>query len=186
MTVTVFAVDTTGLVHFKKPPGDPSQPRMVAIAAILYSPKWEQRGYFEFLIRPEDNTSTPGAKAVHGVSERERELYGVDCRLAMGAFMRFVRMSKEVMAFNMPFAESMINIELTRLNANADDWLRGGLKRSCLRDLAALKWGDGRAMDLPATHERATGLVYEKPQRDKHIQDVRAAARIMMELRRKT
>lgn len=180
----LFSLDTTGLILFDRPASDPMQPRLVAMAAGLYNVRWEQKGYFELITKPEGMISSAGARSVHGVTERERELYGVDYRFVMAGFMRFVRQAKEVATFNMPFAKAMLDVEFDRLQADKSDWTRGGLKRTCLKDEAGARWNSGKAMNIQQAHEIATGIAYEKPQKDKHAKDVRAALRIMQALRR--
>ena len=185
MTIMLFSLDTTGLLRFDRPASDETQPRLVAMACAMFNSKWEQKGYFEFITKPDGVASQAEAKSIHGVTERERELYGVDHLFLMAAFMRFVRLSGEVATFNMPFAAKMLEIEFDRLKALNTDWIRGGLKRTCIRDEAGARWNNGKPMNIQAAHEAATGIAYAKPAKDKHVKDVRAAARIVMELRRK-
>lgn len=185
MTVTVFAVGTTGLPNFRDGPAHQGQPRIISMAAILYSPKWDERGAFHYIVKADGSVSSADAEAVHGVSDRERELYGVEIRLILASFMRFVRHSKEIACFNMPFHDFMMDVELARIpDADKTDWLRGGLKRTCILQEAGAKHNDGRVMKIPVAYEASTGLVYSKPEKGKHLYDVRAAARTLQELRR--
>ena len=185
MTITVVAISTTGLVRHDRGPSDPAQPRLVAMSAALYSPKWEEKASFSYVTKPESAVSSAGAVAVHGVTERERELYGLDFAIVMASFMRFTRLSKEVAAFNMPFLSLMIDIELDRLKADAKDWNRGGLKKTCLLQETGNIHNSGKVMTIKAAHEAATGLLYEQPEKNKHIYDARAAARVIQCLRHK-
>lgn len=185
MTITVFAVSTTGLPDMKMGLSYPGQPRLVAMAAILFSTKWEERGAFHYIVRSEAAVSSADATAVHGVTDRDRELYGVESKLVLASFMRFIRHSDEVAAFNMPFHDFMMDVEMGALQADATDWLRGGLKRTCILQEAGAKHNAGRVMKIEAAHEAATGLTYSKPEKGKHLYDARAAARVLQELRRK-
>lgn len=157
---------------------------MIAVAAMLFSQKWEERGAFHFLTRPEGNVSAAGAKAVHHISEREREIYGIRQKLVLASLMDLARNSREIIAFNLPFASRIIEIELDRASADPTDWIRGGLRRTCAMEAAGQKFNSGRAMKLVDAHEAATGISYDPPARDKHIHDAKAVARIMMEIRR--
>lgn len=185
MTITVVAISTTGLPRFDRGPSDPAQPRLVAISAVLYSPKWEERGAFHYITKPESTVSSAGAVAVHGVTERERELYGMDFQMVLACFMRFTRMSKEVATFNMPFLSLMIDVEMNRLDASSQDWNRGGLKKTCILQEAGNVHNSGKLMKIKAAHDTVTGLAYEQPEKNKHVYDVRAATRVLQHLRHK-
>lgn len=186
MTITVFAIGTTGLPNFRRAPADPEQPRIVAIAATLYSSKWVEQDGFHFITRADGGVSSGDARAVHGVTERDRELFGIEAKLALACFMRFVRHSKEIATFNFPFARFMLDVEFDRANADVTDWIRGGLQRTCILESAGQRFNSGRVMTIAAAHEATTGIVYEQPARAKHVYDVRAAARVLQALRRET
>lgn len=156
------------------------------MSAALYSPKWEEKASFSYITKPDATVSSAGAVAVHGVTERERELYGLDFAIVLASFMRFTRLSKEVAGFSMPFISLMIDIELDRLKADAKDWNRGGLKKICLLQDAGNVHNSGKTMTIKAAHEATTGLLYEQPEKGKHIYDARAAARVIISLRHKT
>lgn len=183
MTITVFAMATTGLPVPHAGPEDPNQPRMVSLSAMLISGKWEERAAFHCLISPEGSVSAAEAEHIHGISERERELYGMEPRLAMANLMRFFRRSEECVTFNMAFARKLIEIELHRLNASAEDWMRGGFKKHCLLEEAGHVHNAGRIMKIAAAHEAVTGLAYDPPPKNKHMYDVRAALRVVQGLR---
>lgn len=155
------------------------------MSAILFSPKWEEKGAFSYITKPDATVSSAGAVAVHGVTERERELYGMDFNLVLATFMRFTRMSTEVAGFNMSFIATMIDVELDRLKADATVWNRGGLKKTCLLQDAGNVHNSGKVMTIKAAHEKVTGLLYEQPDKGKHIYDARAAARVIQRLRAK-
>lgn len=184
MTTTVFAISTTGLPNFHRSAADPGQPRIIAVAAHLFSPKWVEQGAFHGITRAEDGVSSAEARAVHGITERERELYGIEIRMLMSYLMRFIRHSKEVACFNIGFVKFMIDIELHRLDADARDWNRGGMQRTCLLEEAGRRYNAGRVMTIQAAHDAAVGIEYHQPERAKHVYDARAAARMIMEMRR--
>lgn len=184
MTLTVFAVATTGLVHFDKPLGDPTQPRMVALAAFMYSKRMVEKGAFHLFTRPEGTASTTGARQVHGITERERDLFGVRLKVAIATLMDMTRASTEIAAYSLDFCTRLIEIELHHLKADTTDWRRGGLVRTSIMQAATARYNGGKAMTLGAAHAAATGVAYESPTHDKHIHDARAATRILMELRR--
>ncbi len=153
------------------------------MSAIMFSPKWEERATFSYITKPDSTVSSAGAVAIHGVTERERELYGMDFHMVMASFMRFSRLSKEVAGFSMPFISLMIDIELDRLGAEARDWNRGGLKKTCLLQEAGNIHNSGRVMKIKDAHDVVTGLAYAQPEKNKHVYDARAAARMIQTLR---
>ena len=183
MTITVFAISTTGLPNMSRGVDHPEQPRIVAMSALMFSAKWTEQGAFHAITKVA-GVSSGDARAVHGVTERERELFGVEPKAILAFFMRMVRLSKEVAAFNFEFARFMIDIEIHHLDVAAPDWRRGGLQRTCILTEAGQKFNAGRMMTIPAAHEAATGMVYEQPARAKHISDARAAARVLQEIRK--
>lgn len=184
MTIAIFTVSTTGLFDFKRPVSDPGQPRMVGIAALLFSAKWQERAAFHCLIQPEGTVSTAGAKAAHGISDRERDLYGVRRKAALLMLMDFTRTATELAGWALDFNTSIIDVELHHLQADPKDWKRGGLKRTSIQQEAQARWNGGRPMKLADAHEIAIGITYQQPERDKHLYDAHAAARVLMELRR--
>lgn len=184
MTITIFATSTTGLLNASKPLSHDSQPRMIGIAAVMLSPKWQERAAMHFLIQPEGTVTTKDAKAAHGISDRERELYGIRRRAALIAFLDMTRASTELCSWALDFHSAIIDIELDRAKADVGDWRRGGLKRTSLNLEAAARYNDGRTLSLPDAHAAAIGIAYESPERDKHLHDVHAAVRVLMDLRK--
>lgn len=185
MTTTVFAIETTGLYNWKSKPDDPAQPRIVAIAVGLYSARGDEQALFHAKLEPDGHVSSAAARDVHGVTERERELYGQDLRWCLGGLMRYTRKSDELVTFNMKFSRAVVESEILRLNADPSAWTRGGLKRVSVQDESAAKWNSGKLWDINAAHLAATGITYEKPEKDRHVKNLRATLRIMTELQRK-
>jgi DNA polymerase III epsilon subunit-like protein len=182
MSLLVFDVETTGLPKKDLPLSAREQPRMIQIGAILLSNKWEEINIFSTVIRPDGWVSSAGAKDAHGITERRCDLYGVRQKAALAFFMDLVRSAGEIAAYNLPFDEFVIDVELDRLGAKPPEWKRGGLIRTCVMRMAAEKWNGGVSMKLPAAHEKATGIVYHP--KHQAISDTRAAVRIMQEIRK--
>lgn len=181
MTIVVFDVETTSLVHRDRAITDTIQPRMIQIGAILLSKKWEEINIFSAVIRPEGWASTADAAAAHGISERRCDIYGIRAKLALAMLMDFTRSADEIASYNLPFDEMVIDIELDRAGAKPEEWKRGGMKRTCVMALAAQKYNRGTSLKLPVAHERATGIVYEP--KHQALPDTRAAIRILRSIR---
>jgi hypothetical protein len=162
MSILVFKTDTTGLVKFDRPLGDPSQPRMVKLGAILFDAKREEAATMCALIRPEGWTSSDGARAKHDVSPRRAELYGVRARAALGVFMDLVRSAGEIVAYSEEFASRVIDIELDRIKAAPPEWRRPGLTRRCALVEAAQVANGGKAMKFEAAVEKLAAIEFKE------------------------
>lgn len=181
MTILIFDVATTGLVHFTKKMTDPAQPRMMAIGAVLYTPQWVEKGSIDVLVRPEGWTPNAGAAAAHGITTRQCELYGMRQKAVLAMFIDMVRAASEIASYGFDFDAAVIHIELLKLGARPEEWRRGRLQRTCIMTAAAQRYNGGINMKLPDAHKRATGTDYN--QRHIPIEDARAAASILMGMR---
>lgn len=183
MSICIFKTETTGLPQRQKPLADLGQPRMVQLAAVLFSPQWDEINMMHAVIKPDGWVSNAGAMASHGIPLRRNELYGARQKTALAFFMDFVRGSGELASWMLNFDGFVIDVEMNRINAKSEDWSRGGLKRTSISDLACSKWKNGAPMKMAEAHLLATGETYEKTHRA--LDDVRAAARILKEIRSK-
>lgn len=182
MTILVYNQKTTGLYDFKRSPKDSAQPHVVQIGAVMFNSKWEEVGNFVTLIRPEGWASNASAMKKHGITERRCELYGVRSKAALAYFMDLVRAARELASYNLAFDMAVTHAELLRIGAKPEDWVRGGLKRTSIMELAAQKWSNGRSLKLSDAHRHATGIPYDGG--DNALKEARAAARILKEIRR--
>lgn len=181
MTLCIFDLETTGLPKRDKSLTDVSQPHIMQLGAIMVTKNWEEVASMQVLIKPEGWSSQAGATAVHNISMRQCELYGIRLKAALAMFMDMVRSSTEIIAYALPFDETLIDIELARLNAAPQEWKRGGLVRTCAMQQAAARWNNGKSMKLTAAYERATGRAFDQLHRG--LSDARAALEIMRALR---
>lgn len=158
MSLVVFKTESTGLLKREEPMTSPSQPRMAALSAIMFSKDGEEVNTMSLKIRP-DNWIIKGAAAkANGISMRVLDLYGVRAHAALAIFMDMVRGASELAAFNFEFDAAIIHIELLRLGARPEEWRRGGMKRTCIMTVAGQKWGHGRPMKFADAMEAATGF----------------------------
>lgn len=149
MTILIFRTDGTDLFHNDKPLTDIAQPRAMRISAKLFTSEWRCIASLDTLIKPEGWVPNAGAAATHGITVRQCNLYGARPRAAVAVMMDMVRCAKEVAAWGEPYHSGVIDVELLRLGARPDEWLRGGLKRTDILRLAADKLNGGRVMKLP-------------------------------------
>lgn len=151
MTTLLFRTESTDLFRGRRPLNDPTMPRMMKIEAVLLHRKTLRIvNEMSVLIQPNGWVPNAGASASHGITVRECELYGVRPKAALVTFMDMVRSASEICAWGLPFHRGIIDVELNRADAQPDEWMRAGLKRTCLMVEAGAKWNNGRAMTLMA------------------------------------
>ena len=132
MTYLFLKIESTGLPK-KAPLSDASQPRIMRLSAIMRDTGGRDLGSIDTLMKPDGTwLSSNGAQAKHQISDIDCTRYGVRPRAAIATLFDMARCCGHVIAFNMPFIDHMIAVEVDRAKANADDWLRPGLKRVCL------------------------------------------------------
>lgn len=168
--------ETTGIPKLSKKPSDPSQPRIMQLAALLLDKARRERAMMCALIRPEGWVSSADAAAAHGIDQRICENYGIRAHAALATFMDMVRSAREIAAFNLSFHSFMVDIELDRLKSDPETWRRSGMKRTCVQAVASNIANSGKSMKLEAAHEAMVERPYTL--RTDLLDDVRAIARI--------
>ena len=78
MKALIFDTETTGMVQFRKPPEDPTQPDLIQLGMLLVDCRtWEAKARHSMLVTLADGvTIDPGAKDAHGISEDDCARYG--------------------------------------------------------------------------------------------------------------
>ena len=73
----IFDTETTGMVQFRKPPEDPSQPDLIQLGMLLVETSdWRPRARNSMLVQlPEGARIEPAAFDAHGISEEECARY---------------------------------------------------------------------------------------------------------------
>ena len=110
----IFNTETTGLVHFNKPPNDPMQPDMVQLACLLVDGE-EIRSLISVIVIPEKKIE-PGAEKVHGISLELAQACGVERKVAVRLFNQMSRLADTMVAHNSDFD----------MNVMATAYLRAG------------------------------------------------------------
>lgn len=111
----VFDTETTGKADFKKPAGDPAQPHIVQLGAILYNNERRVVAEMNLLVKPDGWTISDEVAAIHGITTEMAEQYGLPLGMVMGLFIELCRRAKVSIAHNRPFDKSMIETALIRL-----------------------------------------------------------------------
>ena len=73
MKALIFDTETTGMVEFRKPPEDASQPDLIQLGMLMIeTDDWKPRARHSLLVQlDEGKRIDPGARAAHGISEED-------------------------------------------------------------------------------------------------------------------
>lgn len=111
MSYLIFDTETTGFPRKDLPANHPEQARVIQLAALLLDEQFKERACFHTLIKPDGWTISPGAQAVHGISNEDCELYGIPIKFALKSFLSLERQSSCNVAHNLKFDNNMLNLE---------------------------------------------------------------------------
>lgn len=126
MTLLFFDAESSGLMRDGLPDTDPSQPRLLQLAARLTDNDGKRLHSFAYLIRPEGWSIEVEAEKVHGISERRAHRFGIPVIEVLRAFRILVPMARHIVGHGIQnFDRRLITGELHRLKAKGDWWNRG-------------------------------------------------------------
>jgi DNA polymerase III epsilon subunit-like protein len=113
----IFDTETTGMVQFRKPPEDPSQPDLIQLGMLLVdTADWKTRARHSMLVQlPEGARIEPAAHEAHGISEEDCARYGVPSIVACSLFNQFCLQAEVIVAHNLDFDTSIMKTALFRL-----------------------------------------------------------------------
>ena len=109
-----FDTETTGLADCRKPASDPCQPHICQLGAILCDEHGFVKAEMNLLVRPDGWVIPESATAIHGISQDAAERYGLSIKGVLSVLERLLRMSETVVAHNLNFDLSMLEIEVER------------------------------------------------------------------------
>ncbi len=117
MKALIFDTETTGMVQFRKPPEDPTQPDLIQLGMLLVDCRtWEAKARHSMLVTlAEGVTIDPGAKDAHGISEDDCALYGVAPIVACSLFNQACMQADVIVAHNLSFDASIMKTALYRI-----------------------------------------------------------------------
>lgn len=158
--ILVFDVETTGLPQWKLPSLDPSQPRIIEIAAELVDEEnGNVLGAMDLLIRPDGWTIPPEIEALTGITNDQAEKFGVPIAQAMDVFMSLWLAATLRVAHNEPFDARMVRIELARAMAEDDAvhemWKNGA--KFCTQSHSTKALKIGKTVNLREAYQHFTG-----------------------------
>lgn len=112
--ICFFDTETTGLPNFKMPSEDPSQPHIVDICALLYTPDGELVDSFEAMIKPDGWVIPDEVAAIHGITTEMALAEGIPETEALLGFLAIWRQAGLRVAHNVSFDDRILRIGLMR------------------------------------------------------------------------
>lgn len=117
MKALIFDTETTGMVQFRKPPEDPSQPDLIQLGMLMVDTSdWKAWSRHSMMVKLADGVKIePAAKDAHGLSEEDCERYGVAPIVACSLFNQACMQADIIVAHNLSFDASLMKTALYRV-----------------------------------------------------------------------
>ncbi len=115
--------ETTGLLVQGMPVDDPSQPHLAQLAMLLTNPAGHRVGQFVAYVRPDGWEMPAAASAINGLTTDYLAAYGLPLVDVWGAFRSFSTRAELIVAHNVDFDRTVIEIATVRLGGQWD-WKR--------------------------------------------------------------
>lgn len=115
--ILIYDTETTDRYNFKAPPLDPSQPRMVSLAALgLTDDGKDEIAMLYGIVRPDDFKIDNKSQAarVNGITQEYAMAYGVNGTGLVYSFLRMFLEARIAIAFNNSFDNAIMISELER------------------------------------------------------------------------
>lgn len=123
--ILFYDTETTGLPLWKEPSGDPRQPHLVQIAALLVdSETREVVEEFNLIVKPDGWTIPDDVVTIHGITTAYALEHGTSEADVLGAFLALHELADERVAHVESFDMRMVRIAIKRYrgDALADAW----------------------------------------------------------------
>lgn len=190
MNLLFFDTETTGKANFKAGPEWPDQPRLVQLAAVLFTPAGEELGSFNHIIEPDGWIIPAEASAVHGISNDYAKSFGIPVGKALVSFTELLIQADWLVAHNIDFDDLILASELHRLRADIIEQFKAKRRFCTMKastDICKLPapWSS-RKYKWPKLTE-AHEMLFKEGFEGAHdaLADVRACARVYFELQRR-
>lgn len=147
MTILVFDFETSGLPLFSEPSGDPRQPHLVQVGAVLACEKTRKvEASLDLIVRPHGWEIPPETAEIHGITTEKALAFGVPEEAALTIFLDMWRAADYRVAHNESFDARIARIAIKRLlglDDLADEWKAADGR--CTANMAT------KIMKMPAT-----------------------------------
>jgi len=122
MSALFFDTETTGKWNFKSKDKfrDPSQPKLVQLAAILVDDEFNEVSSLNCIVYPADWEIPDEAANIHGISQAKAERFGISLPTAVEMFMQLADMADKFVAHNSEFDVNIIQHARTLVNESTD------------------------------------------------------------------
>jgi DNA polymerase-3 subunit epsilon len=137
--------ETSGFIRKDLPADHPEQCRLVELGAILCDEAGVERSTLSLIIRPEGWSISPGAAAVHGITQATAKRFGIPVEYAIRLFQELMTNCTKCLAFNMNFDRDVVAIE--RLRMGEERPVPWPVPLECVMELAKV------ALSLPPTEK---------------------------------
>lgn len=107
----VIDTETSGFYNASLALDDPRQGRIIQLAALLLDEELNEVGQFSSLIYPTTWIISPGAQAVHGISQERCDKYGIPIDVALAALTGFFDCASVLVSHNWGFDGKMLQNE---------------------------------------------------------------------------
>lgn len=104
----IFDTETTGLLNYRLPGDDPSQPHIVQLAAILCDDDKRTFGSIDLTIAPDGWTIPDEISKIHGITTDQAKEFGVPIEAAMAIFIGLFSKADVLIAHNLEFDLAML------------------------------------------------------------------------------
>lgn len=123
MKTIVLDTETTGLPNFRASSGDPDQPHICQIGAMLFDCGGRVKAELNLLVKPDGWVIPEEATAIHGISQEDAEQYGISLKGAMGLLWRLIAAADVMVAHNLSFDFFLLRIAAKRAAlSEPKDW----------------------------------------------------------------
>jgi DNA polymerase-3 subunit epsilon len=153
-----YDTETTGLPLWKEPSGDPRQPHLVQIAALLVDLETRQVvEEFSVLVKPDGWTIPDDVVTIHGITTEHALEHGIPESEALARFLALHELADERIGHVESFDMRMVRIAIKRFrdDAQADAWK--AQPAQCTGKLAKAALGMNKMPKLTEAHQQLLG-----------------------------
>ena len=115
MIALAYDSETNGRPLFHEPSGDPRQPHIVQLAAVLLDlDTYAEIASLDVIVRPDGWTVPDDVAVIHGITTERASDVGVPARVALDLFLELWSLSQVRIAHNESFDARLVRIALLR------------------------------------------------------------------------